>query len=1007
MFKNNPLVGNFTVNSDFMQASKANIPAEFKSQKRFFACKSKSELPTCWHKTENQKLLADIEIDKFAGFDISGHDIADRADYLCFDFDHVLKDDGSFVNESAEKFVADLRDKFPSAYIERSISGTGFHVFFNPTAGVFPKITNGSNGVLNFGDSAKLEMFYKNSSKYILLTGFKIADSGSDVPCGDRVDEYIKNLLETIHAQNRRIKKDDKPKKDFSDDPPEYTRDLAVALLDYIDGSTLSDSDWLSVISSCKNCGVDETISDAWCLKVPDRYDAIENQRRSNSLTDPNFGIENLIGKAPTFNISAFKKQWYKDHPEFSKKKYNSDLRDIDNKIADFEKEKSAAIALLNPDVMKFDKETMFADDYINAGAFAYLFDLKTLARTKDGIKNQNKENFLRDWLALVKDKANEISQRHKDLLTQKNILQADVNNQNFFAQNNIDVFSMANFDVPNYSITDNGIFKVDGEKLIPVCSRPICIIEKIIYPAVNSDEISFSDETKYEFRFAHKLDGKWYKTKPLKASIIFDARNLVKTADYNLPVNTANVRNVIEYTDTFKTANEKILPIKHCVPRPGWFNFNGTDIFIDSRRTFSTTANIPPNIFIDSKNKTASTLTDKGSIDEIKTLFQNITLSPVAEIFLGCAVAVPLLKPLGCRNFAIHIYGTTTSGKTTLLKLAAFLVGNPDMVSSYNATKNAISRLAFDRSDYPFFVDEKQSADKNMRDSFIEFIYTTCNGQSRLRCHRNGSLQDSSVGRTIILSNGETPLLNDNTTGGAFTRVLQIQLKDKIFDKSDCEKIWALIKENHGFILPLVIGEYFKDGFDDLRETFNGFKADLAKDFPAISPIHLEFVAVGTIGLFYLLKVLGVDNNEKNLWRGVKQTAYEFVNLIPTIDDISDSKREIGCVIDFIARNQSNFAGLYPADCIKIFFGATDSDYLYITQLALKQCCDESGFDEKKLVADLIAANFFIPADKIDKNCRTPRATVLKKINKAPSRCYRIPIALLGINPGNIQDTH
>ena len=993
MLKNNPLLGNFTGNFDRVQA-RANIPAELAVQKRFFACVSKSDVPTGWNKPENQKLLADIETDKFAGFDIAGHDIADRADYLCFDFDHVLKLDGSFVNESVRAFVAELREKFPNAYIERSISGTGLHVFFKPTADALPKITNGSKGVLKFDDSAKLEIFYK-TGRYFLITGFKIPGSGSEVPFGDRVDEYIKNLLETIHAQNRPIKKADKPKKDFSDDPPEYTRDLAVALLDYIDPATLLDSDWLSVVSSCKNCGVDETISDAWCSKDFDRYDAMENQRRYDSLTDSNFDIKNLIGKVPTFNISAFKKQWYKDHPEFCKKKYNSDLRDVDNKISNFNKEKTAALALLNQDVMKFDKDSVFADDFLIAAAFAKLYDGKTFSNIKAGIK-ENKGR-LRDWLALVNDKATEISLRHSDLLAQKNKLQSAITTQKFFAQNDIEDFSMAKFASPeNYSISDGGIFKVDGEKLIPVCTRPVFLAEKIVYPVIRSDEISFSDETEYKFVLAHKLDGKFRKIKAEKASNIFDARNLVKLADYNLPVTSANARNVVEYLDAFKTENEKILPIKCCVPRCGWYTFKGTDIFIDPRRTFCNGEMALSNICVDFKNKTAKFLTDKGSIDETKILFQNITLSPVANFILGCSVAVPLLKVLGCRNFMIHIFGTTTSGKTTLFKLATSLVGNPDMVGSFNGTKNAITRLAFDRFDYPFFVDEKQSADKNMRDSLLELGYIVGNGQGKLRCNRDGSLQDSLQGRTILLSNGETPFADDNATGGIFTRLLQIQLKDKIFDKSDCEKIWAHIKENHGFILPLVIAEYLKDGFEELRETFKMFKADLAEYAPAISPIHLEFVAVGTTAWFYLCKVLGVDNDEKKLWLDAKQTAKDFLQFVPAVDDISDAKREIDCVTNFITRNQKNFAGLYDPDIIKTFYGTVDEEYLYITLSALKQCCDESGFDHKKLVADLVDAKFFIPKGGADKE----RAYFPKQVYKALTRCYRIPLALLGINP-------
>ena len=67
------------------------------------------------------------------------------------------------------------------------------------------------------------------------------------------------------------------------------------------------------------------------------------------------------------------------------------------------------------------------------------------------------------------------------------------------------------------------------------------------------------------------------------------------------------------------------------------------------------------------------------------------------------------------------------------------------------------------------------------------------------------------------------------------------------------------------------------------------------------------------------------------------------------------------------------------------------DQDYIYITVKALKDACDREGFDYRKLVADLIADGFFVPADTIKKGYKKPLATVQKKIGRLNTDCYRV----------------
>lgn len=164
-----------------------NLPDELLKQKRFFrvGCfnsegvfKQKNPVDK-WNNPDNQKLYTDLHFTdsrQLAGFDIVGH--GSRADYLVADFDHVLNDDGDFVNEEIADWYGALM--VTGTYCEKSISGHGLHIVFKPAEGEFPPLSAGSAATLKYGD-AKIELFYKPGGRYFLLTG-DVYDTAPKMP---------------------------------------------------------------------------------------------------------------------------------------------------------------------------------------------------------------------------------------------------------------------------------------------------------------------------------------------------------------------------------------------------------------------------------------------------------------------------------------------------------------------------------------------------------------------------------------------------------------------------------------------------------------------------------------------------------------------------------------------------------------------------------------------------------------------------------------------------------
>ena len=670
------------------------------------------------------------------------------------------------------------------------------------------------------------------------------------------------------------------------------------------------------------------------------------------------------------------------------------ELQEINRKIADFDNEKSAAIEKLKS-AISFDKDFCFSDEIVTAAAFAKIFDKKIYSDFKASIQNQiaerKGEKFIVEWQGEVKGKVADVQSRHADLLAQRNSIKAKITSSIFFNQHD----ALKNFVEPDgYSISENGIEKIVGDKSLTVSRVPAFIKGKL-----ENDE----DKT-IKYKLAYLAENGTWKTLPATgAEIIFNSRKLIDSAAYGFPVTSGNANLLVDFLDAFKAENEKRLPLSLNVSRCGWRKFGGNDYFVDPRRNCEISdenGERKKKIIVDSANTFALSLKSVGSIDEWRKAYEIAKKAPIARLIVAASVAAPLLYVCDSeRNFISYFYGTTRGGKSTCLLLGASAVGNSDMVISFDGTNNGLLARAAETNDYPFFVDEKQSADKKLQEQFQRFIYSVANGRERQRANKDGTLKNVREWRNITICNGETKLLDDNATGGAHTRLLQIPTPKEILSSDDCREIRRIIKGNHGLIFPLFIDKIFKFGFDNLRENYNYLAEILAETFPNLLDDYRRYMAIMTLADVVLNIALGVDD-EKAMSDAVDNAKIIF-DFVPTLEEIADAPREIDFVTDFIAQNQKYFLDATPAtiEQLSCVFGKFDKDFVYISVAALNQACDKAGFDYQKLVADLIDAKFFIPDDKILKDRKKPSQSVSTKINKVSTRCFRIPTNKILVN--------
>ena len=770
-------------------------------------------------------------------------------------------------------------------------------------------------------------------------------------------------------------------------------------MLDFINPSTLTYDEWLAVGMALKNIGMDCSVWENWS-RNDERFKDGECQYKWNGFDRNGYDIGTLYHFAAPNGYDAQEtfSQYYNLHPNFktSDKKHIDDepvsqidslkieLHSIKKALANFDTEKSTAIELLK-NIETFDSKTVFATDVVTAAAFAKLFDKQAFSDFRREIKNygdkhKDQKASVHDWNANVKDKADEIYSRKNNLLTRHNDILAQIHSLTFIADHD----DLQNFAIPSgYSVSIDGIEKVAGENLITVCRRPVVIKAK-----------TFSVEDKiFKLELAYMTqDGKIEALPPTEAATIFNRNKLVDLANNGLPVTSSNANLLVDYLDAFNAQNEANFPITYTVPRCGWYNFDGKDCFVDPRRhCISNDKSKNINVVVDSLSQFAKSLRQVGSIKNWKRAYELAKKSPVARIMIAAAIAPILLKILGERNFLLYIYAPTRAGKTTGLYLAASAVGDEKIIRSFDATRNGLAGAAADVNDFAFLIDEKQVADSRIKEQIDTLIYSLANGIGRTKLNKDSTLKKLQDWRTIAIMTGETQLLSDNVTGGANTRLLTIAAPKIILSPEDCKTIRDITKDNFGLVFPLVIDKIFELDFETLRKAYQNLVDLFSKKYPELLNEYCRYMAVLTLADAILNAIL-TDSSVLPIDDAIQAAKFIFL-LIPTNAEISDTIRERDFVLAIIAQNQSRFiGGNVPLDRMQAFYGKLDDpEYIYIVAKFLQDACITEGYDYRKLVDDLVADGFFIPADTVEKGNKSKLATVQKKIGKANTRCYRI----------------
>jgi putative DNA primase/helicase len=182
----------------------------------------------------------------------------------------------------------------------------------------------------------------------------------------------------------------------------------------------------------------------------------------------------------------------------------------------------------------------------------------------------------------------------------------------------------------------------------------------------------------------------------------------------------------------------------------------------------------------------------------------------------LSVAFAGALAHIAGEDSGGFHFRGASSSGKSTALKLAASVWGNPSTyVRLWRGTINGLEGLAALHNDGLLILDEISQIDPNAAG---DAAYLLANGQGKARANRNGLARAPQRWRLLFLSAGEESLSAIMARAGKKTSAGQeIRLADI---EADAGASMGIFETLHGHPSAAALASAIKDASDKYHGT-------------------------------------------------------------------------------------------------------------------------------------------------------------------------------------------
>ena len=256
------------------------------------------------------------------------------------------------------------------------------------------------------------------------------------------------------------------------------------------------------------------------------------------------------------------------------------------------------------------------------------------------------------------------------------------------------------------------------------------------------------------------------------------DARRVLSDSPPSMAITSNNAPIMVAWFEEYMRHNENRLRRVDYVTNAGWQETDAGRCFMLNEPV---SKDVEENLVADDtggRSEIIASLKPKGNLEtHVKALREAFDADSTAAIVILAALSAPLLKVLDAPNYSVNLFGDSSTGKTSIMNIAASTYGDPknaQWVASWNGTATAIEVRAETLCDLPLFFDEAGAGDAPVIE---KTMYTLNNGVGRARSNRGLGARETSSWRTVPVSTGERELVDRHASTGAQIRILQFRV--------------------------------------------------------------------------------------------------------------------------------------------------------------------------------------------------------------------------------------
>ena len=486
------------------------------------------------------------------------------------------------------------------------------------------------------------------------------------------------------------------------------------------------------------------------------------------------------------------------------------------------------------------------------------------------------------------------------------------------------------------YICDENGVFVTDKygyEQTI--CRHPIMPVQRLC-------NIDSGEE---RLKIAYKK-GRVWRSIIVEKSVIASSSSILQLAANGIMVNSENAKSLSTYLLEIEQLNYEIIPEQKSVGRLGWLGEHGFSPFVDEL-VFDGENNFR-NIF--------NAVKTEGSRNAWLYAMQDLRKekSP-GRLFLAASFASAILEPCGLLPFFLHAWGGTETGKTVGLMIAASVWASPrlgDYILTFNSTLVGQEMTAAFLNSLPMCIDELQIQSSAGIKDFDKIIYQLTEGVGRTRGAKYGGLQRTNKWKNCIITNGEHPISNANSGGGAVNRVIEFECAEKVY--SDLVGICSVIQSNYGFAGREFV-EYLQT--DGAVERVNALQKEYYRELLKSDSTDKQAASASAI--------LAADHiaTELIFKDGNNLTVSDLEKIMAKKKEVNVNSRALEFVYELVERNPNKFKPNEYGDYQGEVWGKIDDDFIFIIKSVFDREMGNAGFNSTAFLAwakrnDLIATD-------------------------------------------------